>query len=73
MKSFSTLIEVLYPPLIRPHLALISLLMVTSVIKSSGIFENVFPQRLAAPKLKVFKSEKASGFVIDKYVNSIWC
>ena len=69
MKSFSASIEVLYPPLIGPSLT--SLLMVTSVTKSPGIVENLFPLRLF-PRPKVSNPEKSWGFVIDKFVNSTW-
>ena len=72
MKSFSALIAVLYPPLMGPPLTLTSLLMVTSVTKPPGIVEYLFPLRLG-PRLKVSKSEKAWGFVIDKLVHSTWC
>ena len=71
MKSFSALIKVLYPPLIGPPLTLTSLLTFTSVTKSPGIFENVFMLRLAQ-RPNVSESEKAGGFVIDKF-NSAWC
>ena len=69
MKSFSALIEVLYLPLIGPPLTWTSLLMVTSVTKSPWNSLNFFPLRLA-PRPKISKSEKAWGFVIDKFVNS---
>ena len=46
--------------------------MVTSVTKSPGIVENLFPLGLA-PRSKVSKKEKAWDFVIDKFVNSTWC
>ena len=52
-------------------MTLTSLLMVTSVTKSPGGVKKLFPLRLA-PRPKVSKSEKAWGFVIDKFVNSTW-
>ena len=72
MKSFSVSLEVLDPPLIKPPLTLTSLVMFTLFTKSPGIVESLFSQRLS-PRPKVFKSEKAWSFVIDKFVNSTWC
>ena len=46
--------------------------MATSVTKSPGIVENLFPLRLS-PGPKISKSEKAWGFVTDKSGNSTWC
>ena len=56
MKLFSALIEVIYPALIGPSLTLTFLLMVTSVTKSPGIMENLFPLKLA-PRLTASRSE----------------
>ena len=71
-KSLLASIEVLYQPLIGPPLTLTSLLMVTSLTKSTGIVENLFPLRLVS-RPKFSKSEKACGFVTDKFVNSTRC
>ena len=72
MKSFSASKEVLYPSLVGPPVTLTSLLMISSVTKSSGTVENIFALRLT-PRLIISTLENVWGFVIDKFVNSTWC
>ena len=71
MKSFSALIEALWPPLIGPLMILTPLLIATSVTKSPGIVEKLLTLRLCrSPGPDVSKYKKAWGFVNDKFVNS---
>ena len=62
MKSFSASLEVLYPPLIGPPLTLTSLLMATSLTKSTRIVENLFPLTLA--KNQRFLNQKKRGVLL---------